>query len=284
MDETIKPLGTGLKVGLFFAFVLVWAVATVLLYKVSAFYREGGWGMWPILGVGLVFILITVDRVRYLFFVAAGGNRAFSARIQRHLLAGDVQGAMRICQEDGAPMAKIVRSGLSQLHRPDDEVQEAVDETALYELPRIERRTGYLAMIGNIATLLGLLGTIVGLITSFAGVSLDKENDPATQHRAAAYMHLVPSCHALKGSPVALVNCIKQNKATILARGISEAMHCTAFGLLVGILSLLAFSVLNGRTQVMIEEISEGSVHLVNLAVTHRNAMNLEFLRNQSVV
>ena len=51
---------------------------------------------------------------------------------------------------------------------------------------KIEMRTGYLAMIGNIATLLGLLGTIVGLIKSFAGVSLGNTNDPATIEKATA--------------------------------------------------------------------------------------------------
>ena len=73
--------------------------------------------------------------------------------------------------------------------------------------------------------------------------------------------------------------CIKQNKSTILASGISEAMHCTAFGLLIGILALLAFSVLNGRTQNMIDEISDGTVRLVNFAVGHRSVMQLESLQ-----
>ena len=140
-------------------------------------------------------------------------------------------------------------------------------------MPRIETRTGYLAMLGNIATLLGLLGTIVGLITSFAGVSLENEQDPSTQRRALAYVYLVPDCKDMAGA--GLVTCIKQNKATILARGISEAMHCTAFGLGVGILALLAFSVLNGRTQNLIDEITDGTVQLVNLAVLRRSAMDV---------
>ncbi|MBW2731876.1 MAG: MotA/TolQ/ExbB proton channel family protein [Deltaproteobacteria bacterium] len=259
--------------------MVVWAGLTVLLYKTSAFFREGGWGMWPILLVGMIFVLITIDRVRYLYLSSRLDQRQFMARIQRHLMQGDVQGAAQACQNDGDPLAKIVGAGLLNMHRPDHEVQEAVDEAALYELPRLEQRTGYLAMIGNIATLLGLLGTIVGLITSFAGVSLDKEKDPATQKRAEHYVYLVPACQPFLGKPVALVQCIKGNKATILARGISEAMHCTAFGLLVGILALLAFSFLNGRTQRMLDNASDGAVQLVNLAVGHRSAMKLDFLK-----
>ena len=83
-------------------------------------------------------------------------------------------------------------------------MQQAMDEEALRELPQLEKRTGYLAMLGNLATLAGLLGTITGLIKSFAGVA---GVDPSM-------------------------------KATMLSKGISEAMNCTAFGLGTGILGL----------------------------------------------
>lgn len=272
MDEQTKSMSMGLKVVLGVVFFVVWGILTFLLYKVSGFFREGGWGMWPILAAGMVFVLITVDRVRYLFFKTKTDQRMFVASVQKHLMMGDLQGAVAICKQTNVPLSRIVAAGLTHVHLPDEDVQDAVDEAALYELPKIETRTGYLAMLGNIATLLGLLGTIVGLITSFAGVSLDNENDPAVQERAKAYVYLVKSCQHIKDDKQ-LVVCIKQNKATILASGISEAMHCTAFGLLVGILALLAFSVLNGRTQRVLDDINDGTVLLMNLAVGHRNLM-----------
>ncbi|MCA9667199.1 MAG: MotA/TolQ/ExbB proton channel family protein [Myxococcales bacterium] len=253
--------------------MVLWLGIGFLLHAASSFFREGGWGMWPILASCIVFIGITIERVRYLFFRATEDRAAFVAEVQKRLLHGDVRGAVAFCQSKNAPLANIVGAGLANLNLSDREVQEAVDEAALYELPKIEVRTGYLAMIGNIATLLGLLGTIIGLIISFAGVSLEKVNDPATQKRALAYKDFVPACAALRGKN--LVECIKQNKATILARGISEAMHCTAFGLFVGILSLLSFSVLNGRTQVLLDALNQTVVNLMNLAVLHRKAMKV---------
>ena len=113
-----------------------------------------------------------------------------------------------------------------------------MDEMALKEKPMIEKRTGYLAMIGNVATLAGLLGTITGLIKSFAGVA---GVDPS-------------------------------QKATLLAAGISEAMNCTAFGLLVGIISLLAFSILNGKTQALLDDIDEVTAQVMNLISGSRQA------------
>lgn len=114
-----------------------------------------------------------------------------------------------------------------------------MDEQALHEVPKLEARTGYLAMLGNVATLVGLLGTILGLIHSFAGVA---GVDPSM-------------------------------KATLLAKGISEAMNCTAFGLVCAVPALLWFAILNGWTQHTLDDINEVSVQVVNLVVGHRNAM-----------
>jgi biopolymer transport protein ExbB/TolQ len=273
MDEE-KRLGTGIKVALFVVFVAVWLGLAFVLHGILPPFEEGGWGMWPILAVGMVAIMIIVDRTRYLFFSATVHRQQLVAEVQKHLMHGNVAAAVSYCQSTNEPLGRIIGAGLANMKRPDDEVQDAVDEAALYELPRIEKRTGYLAMIGNIATLLGLLGTIVGLIKSFAGVSLSNANDPATMAKAKQYVGLVPACKGLKDGR-AIVACIEQNKATILAKGISEAMNCTAFGLGVGITALLAFSVLNGRTQHLLDDISEGTVYVMNLAVGNRKSMKV---------
>lgn len=278
--EYPKAVNAITKLGVAFAFVAVWLGLGYALYHGYHRFEQGGWGMWPILGVGLIFVIITGERSYYLFYKARSHKKQFLAGVQRHLLEGDVAGAIQYCRAEKMPVAQIVGSGLSHLHRPDQEVQDAVDDAALMVLPQIETRTGYLAMIGNIATLLGLLGTIVGLIISFAGVSLEdssagmtkqKWND--TVRRAGNYVYLVPSCKGLQDKD--LVHCIGNNKSTILAKGISEAMNCTAFGLLVGILALLGFSALNGRTQAMLDDISDSTVQLMNLAVMHRSSMKI---------
>ena len=116
-----------------------------------------------------------------------------------------------------------------------------MDEEALRVLPKVEKRTGYLAMLGNLATLAGLLGTITGLIKSFASVA---GVDPAM-------------------------------KATMLSKGISEAMNCTAFGLGTGILGLAVFAWLNGKTQGIMDGVNQGAVEALNLVVAGRNQLGL---------
>ena len=142
-----------------------------------------------------------------------------------------------------APLARICQSGLVKVNRPDEEVQAAMDEAALREIPRIAKRTGYLALLANLAMLTGLLGTVSGLITSFGAVS-GESVDPS-------------------------------QKARILAEGISEAMNCTAFGLIVALIALIGYAVLNGKTQQIEDDINEASVQVLNLVVTNRQKVNL---------
>ena len=112
-------------------------------------------------------------------------------------------------------------------------IQNAVDEGTLEIIPRLQTRTNYLAMIGNIATLIGLMGTIYGLIIAFRSVSAP-------------------------GIDVA-------EKSRLLAHGISVAMNTTLSGLSVAIPSILIYTILHNKTTRIIDEIDEHTVKLINL-------------------
>jgi len=184
-----------------------------------------------------------IERAIYLF--GAGVDRgAFGETMQKCILSGDVAKAIKVCSAQNAPVARIVQAGLVKVNRPDEEVQAAMDEAALTEMPRINQRTGYLALLANLCMLAGLLGTVSGLIEAFGAVS-GKSVDPS-------------------------------QKATILAAGISEAMNCTQFGLLAAIIGLIGFAILNGRTQKLEDDINALSVRVVNLVVANREKVNVQ--------
>jgi biopolymer transport protein ExbB/TolQ len=205
-------------------------------------FRDGGWGMYPIVLWSILTIGVIIERALYLY--GSGINKdVFLATMQKCILAGDVAKAVKMCSAANAPLARIVQSGLVKVNRPDEEVQAAMDEAALRELPKIAKRTGYLALLANLAMLSGLLGTVSGLIQSFGAVS-GEGVDPS-------------------------------QKARILAEGISEAMNCTAFGLIVAIIALIGFAILNGKTQTLEDDINESSVQVLNLVVTNRQKVNL---------
>jgi biopolymer transport protein ExbB len=199
------------------------------------FFKQGGPGMWPILVLLIITAYIAIERWLYLSKAKIDVDKLMSL-LKSQIVSGNIRGAISTCEATPAPLTKIIAAGLRRVGGPEVEIQQAMDEEALRELPKVEKRTGYLAMLSNLATLAGLLGTIHGLIGSFAAVV---GVDPAL-------------------------------KATLLSSGISEAMHCTFFGLLVGILGLAMFAVLNGKTQAILDSINQGSVEALNLATTGR--------------
>ena len=191
-----------------------------MLQSLKTHFNEGGWGMWPIVFWLLFVFAITIERAMYLFQSSINKD-AFLSNIQKCILAGDVGRAIKLCSSANAPLARIVKAGLMKVNRPDAEVQAAMDESALRELPKIEHRTSYLSLLANLAMLSGLLGTITGLINAFGAVGGHGEGGPSID---------------------------PARKAELLAGGISEALNCTAFGLIVGILWLIFLAILNGKT------------------------------------
>jgi biopolymer transport protein ExbB/TolQ len=198
--------------------------------------------MYPIVLWSIITIGVIVERALYLYGSSIN-KEVFLATMQKCILAGDVAKAVKMCSAANAPLARIVQAGLVKVNRPDEEVQASMDEAALREIPKISTRTGYLALLSNLAMLSGLLGTIAGLIKSFGAVG-GESVDPS-------------------------------QKARILAEGNAEAMNCTAFGLIVAIIGLIGFAVLNGKTQQLEDDINEASVQVLNLVVSNRQKVNL---------
>jgi biopolymer transport protein ExbB/TolQ len=191
-------------------------------------FREGGWGMRLILFSLFVSVWLTIDRT-VVMIRASFDARAFTEQLRAMIEGGNLSGAIEYCRQTNKPLSRIAAAALAKAAEGEERVLKAMDETAFGEVPLIEKRTGYLALMGNVATLMGLFGTIIGLIHSFGAVG-------AAQNVG--------------------------DKATQLAAGISEAMNCTAFGLFTGIFALVAFSVLNGKTQRLIDEINHLSLRI----------------------
>ena len=210
------------------------------LYK---HFVAGGGAMWLILTCLIVAIGLTVERVMYLYKASVNKDE-FISSMQKCITAGDLAQAIKVCSAQDVPLARIVKSGLLKVNRPDAEVQAAMDEAALRELPDLEKRTPYLGLLANVGMLIGLFGTVYGLINAFAAVA---------------------------GADSA-------SKATMLAHGIEEAMNCTAFGLITAIFALIMFGVLNGKTQKMIDDINHATVQVVNLVIGNRSRVDLQNL------
>lgn len=201
-------------------------------------FCEGGPVMIVILGVFLIVVFLIVERLLTLQRLTVD-KTSINENLFSMLLRGDVKQAIAFCDSRPTPLTNTLKAGLVQVlnRRPDEEVQVAMDASVLRETPRLEGWTSFLAVFGNVAVLIGLMGTIIGLITSFSGV---KEADNAT-------------------------------KAAMLSSGISEALNCTAFGLLVAIISIVAFGYFQIKIGRAINDMQESSMTVMNLVVANRD-------------
>ncbi len=206
------------------------------LGAVVRFFQQGGAFMYPILIVFGLGIAIAIERWTYLT-VAGASNRMLWKKIVPYLKAGNFQEAASVTSTSKAAIASILTYGLYRVKsaRRRDDIEKAMEESLMEVVPRLEKRTHYLATLANIATLLGLLGTIIGLISAFTAVS----------------------------------NANPADKADLLSASISVAMNTTAFGLMVAIPLLLLHALLQTKTNQIVDSLEMASVKFLN-AVTER--------------
>jgi biopolymer transport protein ExbB len=186
-------------------------------------FRAGGPFMYVILLVLITGIAIMVERGIFILGRNRIDNNAFVNRVLEFVQHNNIKSAIEFCSVSNAALPKVTRAGLEEANKSAADIQNAFELAALAEIPKLEKRTQYLSMIANISTLLGLLGTIFGLITSFEAVS-----------SADASM-----------------------KATLLSGGISQAMNTTAFGLIAAIPCMIGYSIIQEKTNELIDEINQ---------------------------
>jgi biopolymer transport protein ExbB/TolQ len=196
--------------------------------------------MYIIAGVSAFAIAIVIERLLYYYIHSRINAKALLTQITKHVRSGETENARKLCANMKAPLAIILESAIWHFmqQESDQEIQNAVDEVGLRELPKIQRRTHYLSLFANISTLMGLLGTIFGLQQAFGALATA---DPS-------------------------------QKATVLAQGIAMAMNTTAMGLMVAVPCMVMFSILGSKANSLIEEIDESSVRLLNFLFAQRRA------------
>ena len=208
---------------------------------VIRFFQQGGPFMYPIAIILLIGLTIAVERFIFLNSVRRSNRRAFDESIWPLLAKGEFKQAAQMAQQSGAAIGLILNAGLTRFRNSQSrsDVEYAMEEGLMEVLPRLEKRTPYLATLANVATLLGLLGTIIGLISAFTAVA---DADPA-------------------------------EKANLLSESISVAMNTTAFGLMSAIPLLLAHAALQTRTNEMVDSMEMAGVKLLNvISETEANA------------
>lgn len=195
------------------------------------FFQNGGPFMYPIATVLVIGLAIALERWLVLTAARMSNRRAFGS-IMEALRNREYNSVITAGADSKVPMYRIVAAGIIRFTGSNrrDEIESAMEEGVMEALPRLEKRTQYLATLANVATLLGLLGTIVGLIAAFTAVA--------------------------QAAPA--------EKASMLSSSISVAMNTTAFGLISAIPLLLLHALLQTKTTEIVDSFEMAGVKVMN--------------------
>ena len=202
------------------------------LYSIVEFFTTGGVFMIPILLVFAVGLAISIERYITLTIVTRRNRRMWN-QVKPLLDQGHFDQARNMTADDDSTISQVLGMGLSlqgAVYRR-DEIEIAMEESMMEIVPRLEKRTPYVALASSIATLLGLLGTIMGLIQAFTAVA----------------------------------NANPAEKADLLSASISVAMNTTAFGLMVAIPLLVIHAILTSKTGDIIDSLEMATVKSLNI-------------------
>jgi len=200
-------------------------------YTLVAFFQKGGTFMYPILLVFAIGLAIAIERYIQLNRIRVANNGVWK-KLHPVLTQGEFKKARQMVNKDKSRMAQMLSMGLARQGavRRREDIEIAMEESMMEIIPQLEKRTPYVALLSNIATLLGLLGTIMGLIEAFTAVA----------------------------------NANPAEKADLLSASISVAMNTTAFGLMAAIPLLLLHAKLTSTTGQIIDGLEMASIKALN--------------------
>jgi biopolymer transport protein ExbB/TolQ len=202
------------------------------------FFKQGGVFLYPIAAVFAIGLAVAIERFIYLNRVSSN-NRRLWAELAPLIQAGNFRKAMEVADSTDSALSTIMRYGMSRIStaRRREDIEKAMEESLIEVIPRLEKRTHYLATLANIGMLMGLLGTVTGLINAFAAV--------------------------------ASVN--PSEKASLLAASISVAMNNTALGLGLAITLLLCHMYLETKTTELVDSLEVATIKFLNTVTERRS-------------
>ena len=201
-----------------------------MAYDTIEIIFRGGILMWPIMACSIVALAISIER----FIVlrrASIDTYEFMDNMRAVLRQNRLDEAVEMCDENDAPIARIMKAGILKANRSKNDIREAIDDAGHLEIPRLERYMTGLATCATIAPLIGLLGTVQGMIKAFYQIQ-NKQG---------------------------------QVNPSDLAEGISNALLTTAAGLSVAIPTLVIYNYFISRVDNMVLEMEISSSELVDL-------------------
>lgn len=190
----------------------------------------GGWLMIPLALLAIVSIYIFFERL-FAINNATRENGDFMEKVKNLIKRGDVDAAIKVCQEDNTPAARMIEKGVSRIGRPMNDVLVAIENVGNMEIAKLEKGFSWLATTAAGAPMIGFLGTVTGMVQAF----------------------------------FKLASAGAQSNVTILASGIYQALVTTVGGLIVGIVALFAYNFLTSRVNKVMNKLEGKTMEFMDI-------------------
>ncbi len=190
------------------------------------------------LGVAIVGILLVLSVMALYIFIervmtirnAGKVDKAFFENVKASVTAGNIDGAIAMCQSNDNPMSRMILKGLMRIGKPLRDINAAIENVGNLELYKLEKNLSTLASISGAAPMIGFFGTVTGMIMAFYTMATEQNVSPDA-----------------------------------LAGGIYQALITTAFGLAIGIFSFVGYNYLVSLVDKVVFKMEQTSVEFMDL-------------------
>lgn len=195
---------------------------------------DGGIGGQIIVALLFVLLLVTfyIYFERYLAIKAAARiDKNYMNQIKDNILNGNLEAAKILSKSNNSPVSRLIEKGISRIGKPLEDINKAIENAGKLEIYKLEKNVSVLATIAGAAPMIGFLGTVIGMIVAI---------------------------HAI-------ANAGGQIDIKMLSDGLYTAMTTTVAGLIVGIISYIAYNHLIVRTNKVIYQMEANTVEFLDL-------------------
>jgi len=190
------------------------------------------------MGIAIIGVLLVLSIIglyifleRYWTIKRAGNiDQNFMNNIRSSVMAGNINGAKALCQNEDSPVARMVEKGLMRIGKPLRDIDAAIENVGNLELFKLEKNLSKLASIAGAAPMIGFFGTVTGMISAF--------------YKMATEDNVTPD---------------------VLAGGIYQALTTTAFGLFIGILAFIGYNILVANVNNVVYRMEQNTVEFMDL-------------------
>lgn len=200
-------------------------------------FNLGGFTMYILLFCSVVSLGVILERL-FAYYTRSVNKIKFMDRVKAAMEKGDLDRAVKVCDDHSyAPVAAVVRSGLRKHGRGEKEISSAMEREIMVETVRLEQYTSVVGTIGNIAVYIGLFGTVLGIVRSFHNISQ-----------------------------------VGSGGISVVIGGVSEALVCTATGLLVAIPAVVAYNYFMRRVDSFVTDMEYCASETTDLLAPEKSA------------